>query len=825
MIDLEILKSKGVSSEGLKKLFDGKTRDQLAEGPRKWLDRMSSRIQSSIDWNLSNYQTYHALDVAWDTPFRQISASMIEGISGKDSADESVLRVINDFGLTSLISTHDVKDPKTGRISKIVNSPMFYRVTAPLVRSYTTIRWAKVVNDRRLVPFFKYEPVKDTPKNRLRGEVITDRVQKVSTQYGYFDVLRQAVFHMLHYSFALQFPVEEWHTEEQLAEVDGKTQKKVVKEGLRYHIPHPTRCFWDKAHRMGTLNTDSGISWLGYWRIFQYREIKGNKDFWNTEKISIGDHDWINQGKGYFATVDSSLGCTLQFPDSYLNSRSGMELDRETIMANKLYTSDLDDAAVTLTEYFEKLIPSEFGFGDYDYPVWFRFVIASDHTVCYAAPLPYTPGIYYGYDAHEGRSQNASLSLEVQPYQDMVSNQLSQLILSTKQNLANVNFVDTDQVDEKDISVLENWGERLWRGFNIIRYSSRKWRNAQTNLADAFKSSRFPQQDTTSQIAAIKIVLDILERTLVMSSQELAQAASHEQTREEVRQVAATTSSRLTFTANPVDTAIHAWKTQIYQGLMAYGEDETYAQVEGDTVEEMTEEELNKLGFTTEEKPVAIGRKATLKAKNKTAIALEDFTSTREGEDRIDNVAAATAMSNFLIGLLNNPLVAPTIGKEQAITMLNLICRLAGFPRDFKLKATNDTEMVEQQDKEARNELLKAAEEISQKAAGQAAAQSQAVIMQQVGQSLAEVKAGFEPVTKALRQTMETNKGQDDAIAQILKTLEIVEKTLTALTAPPQPPAAPPPVVSPEYALNPASAPVPAQGQVPVGSTPAIGLV
>lgn len=803
MIDLDILKSKKVSVEHLKSIFDGKKREDLGELPRKWLDRMRDRLSNEIDRNLTTYQTYHALDVAWDVPFRQISASMVESISGKDATDESVNRIINDFGLTQLISTKDQIDPKTGRKSKAIDVPLFFKVTVPLVRSYTTIRWAKVTNDRKLTPFFKYEPVKDTPKNRLRAEVITDRIQKISVQYGYFDVLKQAVFHMLHYSFALQFPVEEWDTEEQLAsDEDGKAKKKVVREGLRYHIPHPTRTFWDKAHRISTFNTNTGCEYAGYWRIFRYGDLLANKKLWNTSKISIGEHDWINRGSGYFATVDASLSCTLSFPQSYVNSAAGMALDRERVLADGYYTSDLEDAAVTLTEYFEKLVPSDWGFGDYDYPVWFRFVIASDDTVVYAAPLPYTPVVYYGYDAHEGRSQNAGLSLEIQPFQDQVSNLLTQLLLSTKQNLANFNFVDTDQVDEKDIEKMESWGERLWRHFNIIRYSSRKWRNAQLNTADAFKSARFPQLDTTAIINAIKVVLDVLERTLVMSSQEVAQAATHEQTREEIRAVSATTSSRLQFTSNPVDIAIHAWKRQLYQGLMAYGEEESYVQVEGDTLDNVKKEDLEKLGFTVEEEAPAIGRKAVVKASDKTAIALEDFTNTRDGEDRADNVAAATAMSNFLIGLLNNPLIAPAIGAEQAISMLNLIGRMAGFPRDFKLKATNDPQMKEQQDQEARNELLKMAEQVAQKYSVEAATQAQAATMAEVSKGFEEIKAGFTPITQALKETMAKNKEQDVAVAKILETLEILQQAINANNSPqtitaspvPGPALAPPPI-------------------------------
>lgn len=498
----------------------------------------------------------------------------------------------------------------------------------------------------------------------------------------------------------------------------------------------------------------------------RYKDIKNNKAFWNTDKISIGVTDWVGSNASFFDTI---YKCTMRFPQSFTASTAtGGEFDREATLAGNLYINSLDDAGVMECEFFEKLIPSEHGLGDYDYPVWFRCIFGSDDTVLYMAPLPYAPVIYYGYDAHEGRAQNSSLSLEILPFQDQVSNLLSQVLLSVKQNLMNVTFVDTDQVEESDIKTLQGFGEKFYRAMNFIKYSSRKWRSNQSQLEKAFQSVRFGKLDTSEVINAIKVVIDILERVLVMSSQEVAQAASHEQTREEVRNIASTTSSRLQFTTLPVNDAREAMKRQIYRGLMAYGEEEPYeSQVAGDFATALSEEELKKIGFTIE-KPKVQGGKATVKTTketSKTAIALDTFASTRDGNDRIDNVGAATAMSNFLIGVLNNPMMAPAIGTQQAIALTNMIGRMAGFPRDFQLKDFSQQNAPSQ---EQQNQMAQQAQQAQQEQAQQ--------IMQAVGQQIQQNNAmlGQEMQKNSQQAAQQMSAEQQAAQQQLMQMVQQV---------------------------------------------------
>lgn len=674
MPDISVIRAHGGTDEKLKALFkDGPKSGKNSQTLKPLYDRIQARINEGVTYNLKNYRLYYALDLAWNTPLRQTTQTLLWSLIDKKADDKQVVSALEEWGLTHMVKGDGTK--------KTIDLPVFFNIFIPLVRAYLTIRWARITNDRKNYPLFKYEPQHQTHDAKIQCEAITDRVQLISQQYDYFSVLKQAVFQMLHYGFCLQFPIESWHSEEQLLKDGGKEKAKCVKEGIRYNTPHPTRAFMDMAHRPSTINSDSGVRYLFYWTIRRWREVKANKDYWNLDKVSLGTTDWVSKYPAFFNTVGAQ--CAINIPCSG-DVGVGI-LDREKEIG--FYSNDLDDKGVMVNEYFEKLNPKKEKLFDYDYDVWMRFVVANDNTILYAEPLPYTPAVYYGYDSHENQSMNSSLSLEVLPTQDMVSNLLSQYILSAKQNLANLNLLDSDALDvgKEDkasfIKKLQNYGEKWYRELNFEWFSSRKARTNQADIRAAVQSFRFTPLPTDGIIAAVRQILDLLERTLVMSAQEVAASASHEQTAEEIKRTSASVSTRLEFTATPVDQGIYAWKKQLYDGLMAYGDNEFYAQL----THKVDDDKLKKLGFTVESKWDNKHRRMLVKAK-KSAVMVESFASTRDGEDRINNSALADAMSKVLGFVIGNEQLMNAIGDEQAIDLVNEITEYLGLPEDFKLR-------------------------------------------------------------------------------------------------------------------------------------------
>lgn len=814
MVSIELLEKAGITRDNLCRLLTG---DPLAVDPAKGminpsdpqelrdkkqrtaslLHRIRSRVQEGMARNLTTFRTYWALDLAWDTPFRNFSPTLLSTMMDKDVNDEKVRAEFRALGVYDCIKEID----EGGKKRYEMNFPLFVSVIVPLVQAYVKIRWAKIMNDRRLTPFFEYVPAKLTTESMAKCAAITDRVQVISQQYGYYDVQKQGVLKMLHYGMALQFVKESWHWEDQqryataedVAEANGtlptqglpdeaqpSTQPEMVgnedvagkepqavsqpvsqtapqmpnqnmadaqkppgaddstptasprkrlqegdvitateREGLRYHLPHITRFFYDMAHGPYTINYDYGCEFYGYWRIERYRTIQ-NSNFWNKDKIALGT-DLISSNPLFFQTVYG--GCTMTIPVAVVPEKmpdgpaayaefgggSG-KLDRERQLATLYYGNEHGDQGTLVTEYFEKLVPSQWGLGDYDYPVWFRFTVAGDGcTVLYAEPIPFPPAIYYGYDADESRSQNASMSLEILPFQDQFSNTLTQILLTARQNLANLVFVDESQVEAGIIDTLKNVGERMFRKLNIFKYDSRKSQKFMGRISEAVQSFKFPQGNTAELTNVLKTILDVLERILVMSSNEVGQAASHEQTREEIRNIQASTSSRLVFTKTPVDIAAEAWKRQLYLGLMNYGDEHMYVHIPSDML--LTREVLEAMGFTYMEQgntQVLGGRRSHTRyrvPKKIVAINLWEFASMKDQEDRINNDKIALALARLFEEVLGNPITAQAIGPDQAIEFANQIAHFAGLPADFRMRNTQQGSNPQQQQAEAQGQL------------------------------------------------------------------------------------------------------------------------
>ena len=683
--DIEAL---GMSPKDLRPKFETEKKSKKIQ---KFIDLCGDRVREGRNQNLSDYRLWWAMDTAYDVPMKQTTLSMLgtflERVAKGDIRGKAVLKAArDDWGLGEFIrSGCNANGEKEDKIEW----PVFFNVHIPIARAYLNIRWAKIVSDYDLYPFLKYEPIKYTSKNRVKCEIITDAVEFIGQQLGYRATFKQWLFHSLHYGIGMMFPMEDWYREHGAKAVQkGKknkfeTQYYVKRQGLRYAIPHPSRVFYDQMFRVGTINSDTGVRYAGYWKIARYGDVKDSKAYWNTDKISMMSHDLIAANSVFF----NLYPCTMSFPTAGTNStstRGAGKLDREA--SATFYTSNETDRAVVLTELFCKAIPDEYDLGASKAPMWFRVLMANDTDVIYCAPLLYTPPLYIGYDPHEERRRNCSLTMEILPFQDHISNLVSQQILTAKQNLLRVSFANTDLIPKQYLDQVQNMGEDLYRSLIVIPFSGRKTQMGLSSIKEAFVNMAFPPASTVELVSTIRTLLDLLERVLVYSAQEVGAVAAHEQTAEETRIVAGSVNNRLALTESFVADGVYAWKKQLYDALMAYGDKTIYAQVP--TVEKVTDKVLKDLGFTIDEAGIP-GQSNIQVHGPRSALALEGFTSSRETNNRIDNPAIAAAISQIMQILMANELTAMAIGPEQAINVFNEVARIAGMPRDFKLHVAN----------------------------------------------------------------------------------------------------------------------------------------
>jgi hypothetical protein len=775
MVDLEVLKAHGLDAEGLKKKFN-LPREKRSDLVNRLIDRIVARCRAGRDLNLERSNVYYALDAAWDVAFNQITPTMLQTMVDKEATSEEVTRILQSAGVDPNSCIREVPDPKTpGKTIKQIDPPAFFKITVPLCMAYVKIRWAKLVNDRKQVPFLKYDPVISDELSRIRCALITESIEEQGRMYGYFDTFKQAIFQSLHFADQLMFPIEEWHSESQWVEKkspfvaeEGTEEKKVgqstfkraiVKEGIRYHLPHISRSYRDQSFPVFTLNTDTGCSFAGYWKVTTWGNVAAVKGYYNLESVGYDNfYAWFSGKKSHSYWTNSLKGCAINFPGMTDADNSTSRHDSEK-QISRWYSNNMADRPIVITEHYEKVIPKDEGLGDYDCPVWIRFVMAADDTVIYAAPVGYDPAVlWWGYDFVHGRTHNASMTLEVLPFQDQFSNLLAQNLLTVRQNLTNLTFIDEEIIPEKEIQKLENLGEKWWRSVNILRIRftealRRKVGSGQIGdpLKNAVIAHKFPYANTAEITVTMRLILDILERVLVMSAQEVGQSASHEQTREEVRQISANTSVRVQFTNTGIDSTIDAWKRQLYNAKMAHGRMSFYAQVP--TEQPLSEEEMKQLGFTVKGPYNEKNKSQGIKADNGTALLYESFASDRDGQNRMNEMESARIMLELFEKVMANPITATAIGPDQAIKMVNQIGRFMGFPRDFKFENTGQTQSMQEQMGQGLQELK-----------------------QYVDQTLGSLN---EDLKGALGNIMDVNKDQDGVIQQIMQKLQQISQAAT----------------------------------------------
>lgn len=778
MIHLERLHAAGLTPEKLKPLF---TAAVPSEKIKALVDTIRNRIRRGVEQNIRDYRIYWAIDRAFDAPFYQVAYTQLMGLIDQSKPDDKkVLSQLKDWGLTHLLP--DVIDPKTGlpccdpgstTPRKAVSIPVFFNIYIPLVCAYMVVRWGKLFNDRNLVPLYKYEPSKFTRADRMRCEIVTELVSRMSNLYDYKADERQAILQQLLYGICIKFPREAWH---QCYQEDGNGKKVLEKEGVRFNMPHPARLYWDLFHRASTLNSDTGCRFAGYWEIQSYKEVSDNPLYWNTDKITFGVNSWFTSAPDFFSTV---YPCVMSLtPGPSTTTQGAGALDREN--AASYYTQEYNDTGTLITQHFERLIPKDHGLGDYEYPVWFRFVMANDGAVLWAEPL--ASGILptYQYDADQNRARNRSLAFEVLPFQDLAGQVISQWNLSVRQNLINPIFYDESMVPAEAIIELKNLGEKMLRTKTMIPFDSTENVRFGQTQRDAFFSPPITHHNTAELAMLMKGVLDILDRVLVLSSQEIGQSAPHEQTAEEVRTIAHTTSTRLDFTGSFTDDGIFATKRVLYDCLIAYGHKEFNAAVSSSYG---TEEEFKKLiaeldlELLDDSAADAVEGKLNVKG-NKSSIELVEFASTRDAANRIDNAGVAAAMAQVFQAVANNPVLIQVLGAPQLVELLNQVIAVSGMPKEFKLKTVNPapgTPEGKQQEQDQLQEQLIGLTKQIKAAIDQSAQQTleqSAKMVEPIAQGVAQGQQVNQQLVQGVQQLAQKDKEQDQELAALMAAVQ-----------------------------------------------------
>jgi hypothetical protein len=233
VIDPDILKHFGSTNDALKKLFTAQPADALHAKRKAWEKRIEGRIQEGLTFNMRNYRLWAVSDLAWDSqPITKEVVPLMQYVQGRIDF-KALSTQLKDVPQETLAKFCEFDD-KTKAI-KSVNVGKFHEVWINLVRSFITRRVATLAVGRlRQYPFLKYEPMSTSYVAKLRGDVLSQRAEVMTNQYGYRRDLVQSLRAMFLYSHSVEVVAGAWDVQRQLFKkpaVEGQPEGEIHTHG------------------------------------------------------------------------------------------------------------------------------------------------------------------------------------------------------------------------------------------------------------------------------------------------------------------------------------------------------------------------------------------------------------------------------------------------------------------------------------------------------------------------------------------------------------------------------------------------------------------
>lgn len=653
-----------LTPKDLQARFD-KPEAELGEAEKLLVQRWRNRAQAGRDFCYRHYQTYLAIDRAWDANFYQSTQTLIgflHELSLMEGA-EHVESIAQKWNMTHLLVPE--QDPKTGAGTgrRTINVPTMYSVIVSLGRAYTMARVSRLVNERVGTPFMKYEPAVSTDANKLFGDLTTQGIGVMNREMGHALDFKQAVQAAGKYGQQLMFIREDWYR--QADYVNGPV---IGKEGIRYMFPHPFRTYYDVSSPLRTLLSDTGCQFVGFWDMLPFGKIRTDPHLWNRDRIKRSTRSLDPTYQIFLQTTGGARITASPLSSSHFTGA----LDPVTHVENQYYSKSEDDQPVWVTEHFEKLNPKrDLDMADGpDAEFWFRVRLASDDTPIFVSCLPDVPAIPWLWEPDDQRVIQEGMLLQVIPFQDQLTNILTQANLMARQNLANLTIYNSDAIDKETYTRdIINPGELSLRKINHLGASFRNLEKLGIRgPGDVVLPIQFPKNPVNELILVAGQLLSLLERVTGMSAQEVGSYASHEQSAEEVRQIHTATSQRYEYIAGWIDDSFEAWKRQLYSYWISFGSLAVVAKVDP-----MYSQLAQQLGLT----PNPDGTFSVPPEK----VRVSGFIAQRDGPNRVPWAQIGGQMVQLLSTL------APILQGNPAemFSLLNSGFEAMGLPRSFRL--------------------------------------------------------------------------------------------------------------------------------------------
>jgi len=715
MIDFDILKEHGTTNERLREVMSAKlpskvVLDKMAKADVKALEKdiekresfeklIASRITEAITFSLRNHHLYSSVDLAWDSSPLNSKIIPLVMYAQKRISVSSCVKELDKLKVTDKY----VKRGAAGQPDEI-DLPKFFEVNINLVRSFVTRRLAAQVNKyNNLYPFFKYDPRSTSTAGKLRADALSQRVEIMSDQYDYRHFQTQVVRDMFLYGHSIAFPRAAWerevHWEKANPELNDNTAKtKVTKEGVCWINPHPSRVFWDNAYPLTSLNSDTGSEYVGFWDVVRYRDVMSNPLYFNRDSVGF---------------TSSTVGLFTQYA-TYFNNyytqivppRTDDDLTSWNDRKNNVgvYSGEMGDTSVFVTDYFCKIVPNQWGIGDYPHPVWVHMRIAGDSTIIFAEFMPSSPAAVFAYNENDTRLRNISVAHELMGFQDQLTNLFSQLLETTKADLFNVGVLNTDIFpdSEEGMKLREEFrktmsGENYYATTHVLEASFQKLANLgiDTSPDNVFKIVRSqPNSQITSIFRSIAELIGISERLMALSPQEQGQPSPRETSATEVLTISNTTESVYTFISEAVDEGRAAMKRVIYESIISMGSNAIKLPVK----ERYTQAVIEQAGFEIDPEDSDVvgdeGEKRYTVIGSKNNLQHDYIFTSRDGSERASNMQQAQALIQVFQIVSQSPLILEAMGKDKYFELVNEIARKSGTDLKLEVPAGGDNKLA-----------------------------------------------------------------------------------------------------------------------------------
>ena len=706
MISFNALKSVGTTNEKLKEIFtarpmsadapitdeERKKLDKRCEQRKAFEDRINNRLMEHINYALKNYQFYSAVDLAWEPPplSKKIYPLVMYAQNRIDLG--SCARQLAQLQCADEFVRKDEKGNITG-----IDMPRFFDVSVNLVRSMVTRRLAAQSNKyNNLFPYFKYESRSTSQVGKLRADIMSQRADIMADQFDYRHNDTQCYRDGLMYGHTVDFIRCAWERDIQWKEKPKAPEDKsedtfeavVTREGLGWVKPHPSRVFWDNNYPLASMNSDSGCEYIGFWDVSRYGDIFNNPKYWNRSEVGYNQVylSLFATHAQYFSQYYTTINVP-QPPGTWADFTS--ENDRKNNIG--LYSGEMKDTSVVVANYFEKLTPRDWGFGDYPYPVWVRFVVAGWNTIIYAEIEPSSVAAVLSYNEKDDRQINLGVGHELLSWQDHMTNLTSYLLLALSGDNHKVLVLDVDTLTDEQLTQFRNRAKgKNWRSeITVLEVSRQKLDALGVKLE---KVVELIETKSSAQISmvfeAMLRLMSLCERIMALSPQEQGQPAPREISATETNLIAGTTESVYNFISDAIDEFRAAKKRIIYESYMAFGQQDFKVPVTG----RYSAEVLNKAGvqisdMDDQEATSRLTRYSGTIIGNKKGLEHDYIFTSRDGAERASNQQAAVNLTEGLKSILPIPAVQEALTKNGLFGILNEYFRLSGA---FDLKLPDD---------------------------------------------------------------------------------------------------------------------------------------